>query len=40
MPKKRKRSSELSLQPAPITPKGWAKMIWKVYEADPFACPR
>ena len=26
--------------PAPLTSKGWAEMIRKVYEVDPMICPR
>jgi len=27
-------------EPKPITSKGWAEMIRKVYEVDPMICPR
>jgi len=27
-------------EPKPITSKGWAEMIRKVYEVDPLVCPR
>lgn len=26
--------------PAPLTSKGWAEMIRRVYEVDPMICPR